>query len=138
MNRRVVLPLVAAGALILLLGASAEAGLFHRTCAPACCEPAVSAPAACAPACAPSCEPSCKVKKVRCFKPRCFEPCAPACCEPAKAAPAPCAPTCEPSYKVRCRRICRHRAACCEAPGCDGGAAAPAVPAAPAPTPAKS
>ena len=91
MNRRILLPVFAVGAVIIAMAASsAQAGLFGQ---PACCEPACCEPAACEPAC---CEPACDT----CCPPRCGllqrlrarMSCAPSCCEPAACEPACCEP----------------------------------------------
>ncbi|HUT95891.1 MAG TPA: hypothetical protein VMY37_40940, partial [Thermoguttaceae bacterium] len=49
MNRRILLPVFVAAAVVAMAASGAQAGLFGN---PACCEPA-----ACEPACAPACNP---------------------------------------------------------------------------------
>ncbi|MHC4399880.1 MAG: hypothetical protein ACYTG0_09390, partial [Planctomycetota bacterium] len=84
MNRRILLPVFAAGAVILAVTATnAQAGLFSRGC----CEPACCEPAACEPACEPACcEPEC---------------CEPACCDPC------CKPRCGLLDRLRARMASR-------------------------------
>ena len=57
MNRRFLLPGLAAAALVMLLSASgAQAGLFTKGCCePACCEPACCEPECCEPECCEAC-----------------------------------------------------------------------------------
>ena len=111
MNRRVLLPALAALAVVLAVSASAQAALFNRTCsaAPSCCGQV--APCEAVKACAPACceKPKCRVK--RSCKPTCCEK--PACCEPSCCKAKRCH-TRDRGCKAKC---CGAEASCCGAEG---------------------
>ena len=141
MTRRVLLPGLAAVALMVAVNASvAQAGLFGfggGCCEPACCETKCCAPE---PKCC--CEP-------KCCEPQCCEKncCEPECCESCCTCRCRCTPVRDLLDDLLSLRICIYKApkcccdpcccdpACCDACGCGTGStkAAPAEEAAPLP-----